>query len=106
MHRLEVPDASPRVRVEREQRIGEQILSEPLTAVEVRRRRSERNEHDAARLVDTHLRPAVRAANAAVGVGLPCLRAQLAGQRDGVKGPSHGAGSHVERSHVSGCRAL
>ena len=46
LHRLEMPDALARPRVEREQRVGEQVVADAVRAVEVERRRAGRGEDD------------------------------------------------------------
>ena len=47
MNGLEVPDPGPGSAVERDHRVTEQVGSLPISAVEISRRRSERDKHHA-----------------------------------------------------------
>ena len=101
MDGLEVPQPLAGLRLEREDAVGKQILSDAIRAVEVVVGRSERDVDDAARFVDRHRAPVVHAADVLVGVLRPRVVAELARQRHRVELPFLLAGDHVVGADVS-----
>src|SRR5687768_3078999 len=67
-----------------------------MAAVIVRRRRLNRQVHQAELLVDSRLIPDTHVAVGRPRAVLPCLVAELAGSRNGVEPPYHPPGPHVE----------
>jgi hypothetical protein len=59
---LEMPESLAGAGIERNQRIGKQVIADPIRTVEIRRRRSSWGIDDAASFVEGHARPTVRAA--------------------------------------------
>jgi hypothetical protein len=99
---LEMPDSLARVGVEREERVGEQVVPGPVRPVKIGRRRSGGNVHDPSLLVHRHARPVVRGTRVFPGVFRPGVIAVFAGVRDRVKRPSNLARPNVEGAEVSG----
>ena len=88
LYRLEMPETLSGFRIEREQRVGEQIVPDTVRAVEVECRRAGGGEHDAALLIDGDARPGVRATGDLPRIGRPRIVSELAGARDRVKDPA------------------
>ena len=101
MTRLKVPDALAGIGVERQQRIGEQIVAEAVRAVEIGRRAAGGRVHDAALLVHRHARPVVRRPAVRPGVFRPGVVAEFARMRNGVEAPAELAGAHVVGAYVA-----
>ena len=101
MHALEVPHALAGLRVDRHDRLGEQVLAGTMTAVEIVRRRAERQIHVAELLVGRHVGPHVGAAGVGPRIVAPRLVAELALLRNRVNGPQLLAGAHVEAADVA-----
>src|SRR6185369_9210311 len=57
MHELVMPEALAGPRIERNETVREEIVANPIAAIEVEARRAERNERDAVLLVDCELAP-------------------------------------------------
>src|SRR5438128_2040868 len=79
---------------------AEQVVAGPITAVIVAGRHLDRQVRDPELLIDGDLRPDARVARVGGGLVLPCVRAELAGARDGMKDPEPLAGPHVEAADV------
>ncbi len=101
MDDLEVPDPSPRARVQADQAFREEIVPLAMAAVPVVRGRAHRQVDVAELRVVAHRGPDVRVAGVAPRLVLPRLVAELAGLRHGVEGPELPAGAHVEAAHVA-----
>ena len=101
MHRLEMPEAPPGRRVESEERVGEQVGSDAVAAVEIGGRRTSRDVDDAALRVHGHARPRVGAARGLPRVGRPGVVTEFTRPRNRVEGPANRAGAHVERAHIA-----
>src|SRR5262245_48420834 len=106
MHQLVMPDAFAGARVERHDRVAEEIVARTIAAVEIEARAAEADERDAALLVDRELAPVVNAAGIPVRVGWPGVVAELAGMRDAVEDPLKFAGADVVRLHVGRRRVV
>ena len=106
MDGLEVPHPLAGVGVEADDALREQVVAEPVAAVEVVRRRRDRQVDVAKFLVDRHHVPDVRVAAVLPGVVLPCVDAVLALLRNRVEDPLHLAGAHVVAADVSRRRRL
>ena len=65
MNGLEVPDARPGVRPQRDDRVRKQVVAEPLAAEVVVARAARRHEHEIARRIGDDHRPGVGAARCA-----------------------------------------
>ncbi len=101
VHELEMPPALAAARVERDDGRAEEIGAVPIRAVEVIRRRSERDEDDAAANVDRRLTPVVDPADVFPGVFRPRVVAELAGARHRVERPDEFAGENVVGADVA-----
>ena len=101
MHALEVPHALAGLRVERHQRLGEQVGAGPMAAVEVVGRRAERQVDVAELFVGRHVRPHVGAAGVGPRIVAPRLVAELALLRNRMNRPQPLAGAHVEAADVA-----
>ncbi len=99
---LVVPQPPAGRRVERQQRVGVEVVAEAVGAVEIGGGRSGRHEDDAARRVDRHAGPVVGAAAGLARAGRPGVGAGLTGRGDGPEGPAHRAGPHVDGADVAG----
>ncbi len=103
-HGLEVPDALAGGRIERDQRIAEQVVAMPVGAVEVlvaHAARGQRHEHHAARRVERHAGPVVGPHRALPGVLRPALVALLAGVGNGMEDPAHFPAAHIVGADMS-----
>src|SRR5206468_3317109 len=67
VHGLEMPQPLPGRRIECDERVREQVGAGAGATIEVRRRRTRGDEHDAPPLIDRHPRPRVGAARRAPG---------------------------------------
>ena len=101
MHDLVVPHARARLRVERHDRLGEQVVAFPIAAIPVVRWRGHRQEQQTARGVKAHWRPYVGVPHILVRALFPGVPAELAGIRYGVKAPYPLTRSCVEGLHVT-----
>ena len=101
MHDLVMPHASPRARIQRHDRFGEQVVTLAIAAVPVVGWRGHRQEQQAARGIEAHRRPHVRVAHVGIGAVLPRLPSELAGIGHRVKAPHAPPGAHVERLYVA-----
>ena len=101
-HELEMPAQFSGGGVERQQAVRIQIVAEAIRSVEIRRRRTGRDEHQPALRIERHAGPAIGAADVLPRVLRPGVVTGLAGLGNGVKAPAQRAGSHVIRAHVAG----
>ena len=101
MNGLKVPDPLTRMEIERDEAIGEQIVSVPVTAVVVARRHLDGQIDDAQLFVYGDLCPHSRVARVLPGVVQPSVIAELARPRERVEDPEALAGSGVETSEVT-----
>src|SRR5260370_25402327 len=102
---LEMPEALAGAGVEREEAVAEEIGAEAVCAVEIVLGAGGGRVEDAAFGVERHFAPDVGAADGLPRVLRPRLVAELAGMRDGVKGPGQLAGARVEGAYVAGRRS-
>src|SRR5262249_4943903 len=96
---LEEPLPLPGPEVDAHQALGKEIVAGTMATIEVRRRRFDRQVHEAELFVDADLGP-----DAGVAIGrprflFPRVVAELARPGDGVEGPEQLAGPHVEGAH-------
>src|SRR4029453_6567204 len=88
----------------RDEAVCEEIVSFPVSAVEVVACRSEWNENDAILFIDCEFAPVVDAAGACSdGFLRPGVGAELVGLGNAVEGPLQFAGKDVIGAHVSRC---
>ncbi len=106
VHSLEMPDAFAGLSIERKQRIGKEIVTYAIAAIEVEDGRTGGHIHDAAFGIDRHAGPVVCGAGILPGVFGPGVIAEFARMRDGVKGPAHSAGVHIEGADVTRRRGM
>ena len=101
MDGLEVPATLAGGAVERHDAVAEQVGALAVAAVEVDRRRGERDEDHAALFIDAHRRPGVGAAALSPRVAFPGVVTVLAGTRHGVEAPDELAGTGVKSTDVA-----
>ena len=96
-HVLKVPEPFPGQHVERKDAVAEQIVTEPADADHVGPRRTERDERDAALVVDRQAAPAVRAHLRIV----PGIGPELIATRNRMEAPELRARPDVKRVDVA-----
>ena len=101
MDHLEVPAPLPGLAVDRDQRLGVEVVAEAVSAVPVVGRRAERQIGEAELRVGAHQRPHVRVAADLPRTLLPGITAGFALPRDRVEGPELLAGADIESAHVA-----
>ena len=105
LDRLKMPDALAGVRIEREERVGEQVVAGTVGAVEIGRGGAGGDEDESTFYIDCHSRPVVGAARVGPGVLRPGVVAVLAGTRNGVERPAKPPGADVVGADVAArCR--
>ena len=102
VNRLEVPEKRSRARVHREQRLGVEVVAEPVPSVVVVARSADAEVEHASLLVDDHGRPRIGVSCHFFGAVLPCLVPGLPLLRDQVEVPDSLPRAHVERLKVAG----
>ena len=100
--RLKMPHALAGVGLQREQRVGEQVVALAIRAVEIECRRTGGDEDQAALFVEAHAGPVVGRADVLPGVLGPGVVAEFAGMRNGVERPADLAGADVVGADVAG----
>src|SRR6266508_1408901 len=108
-----MPDALAGVRVQTQQRVGEQVVAMPVRPVKIESRRAGRREDQSAPLIDNQPCPIVRAADVPPCVFRPRLVTEFARVRYRVKDPPLFSRANVERADVArreqlgraGCRS-
>ena len=101
MHHLEMPDPFARLGVQTDQAFGEEIVAEPMAAVEVVGGCADRQIDVSQRFVRAHPGPYVRAARGLPGLVLPGLVPELSFLGYGLEHPFLFPVSHVEPAHVA-----
>ena len=101
---LKMPDTLARLRLQRNQRIREQIVSKAVGAVEIESRRPGRNEQQPALFIQTHAAPIVRGSTIFPGVLRPGLVPELARMGNRVEAPAKLSGTDVVGPDVTGRR--
>ena len=101
VHQLEMPQTFACPELDGDDAFAEQVVAGPIPAVIVAGRHLDRQVRDPELFIDGDLRPDARVARVGGGLVLPCVRAELAGARDGVEGPEPLARPHVEAADVS-----
>src|SRR5438477_8499746 len=100
MHCLKVPDLVSILRLDADNRLGEEIVSLPRAAEPIVARRAYGEIDQTAPIVDTERRPDVRMADGLPRFVVPCFRAFVAFVlRRGTETPGTLAGFDVERLH-------
>ena len=102
MHDLVVPLALAGIRIEADDRLGEQVLPGSPAAVVIVARRADRHVEQAARFIEAHRRPHVGVAGELPGPGVPGVIAELATLRNGVELPHQLSSPRVKCTHVTG----
>ena len=95
-----------RVFVERHEAVREEIVAGTIAAVEVEASGAERDERDAALLVDGDLAPVVNATRLLVRTFGPGVVPELTWMRNAVEDPGNLAGDHVVGLHVGRRRVV
>src|SRR5205809_5164364 len=98
---LEMPDALACLRLEHDERVGEQVVAHAVGAVIVVGRRAGRHEDEAALHVEGHPGPVVRGAGVRPRLLRPRLIPELSGPWNGVEGPAQRPGSDVISAHIA-----
>ena len=93
---LVVPRQLAGAGVERDQRLGVEVVAQPVAAVVVVRRGADAGEEQSALLVHHHRRPRVGVPGVVPAAVLPGLVPRLARLRNQVEGPDQLARAHVE----------
>ncbi len=102
--RLKMPYALAGRSIQGQQGIGEKVVAFAIGSVEIEGGGTGGNEDQAALFVEAHAGPVIGAADVLPRVFGPGIVAELAGMRDGVKGPANFSGARVESTHVArGC---
>ena len=104
MHALEMPQPLARFGVERDQAVGEEIVTDTIRTVKIESGGACRYVNDAALGIDSHTGPIVRGPSIFPGVLGPRLVSEFAGQRNGVKRPAGLARPRVEGANIAGRR--
>src|SRR5689334_2560759 len=105
MHELVVPQAFTRVRIERYDAVGEEIVTFAVAAVKVKSRGTERYKGDTVFLIDRKLAPVVDSAGRCLqGFRGPRVGSEFTGFRDAVESPFQLAGSNVVGADITRCR--
>ncbi len=97
---LKMPDPLPRLRLQRDQAIGEQIIADPVSAVKIRHGRAGWNVNNSPTGIDGHAGPIVGSAGGLPCVPRPGVVPKLPGVRDGMKRPAQFSGSHIKGSNI------
>src|SRR4030095_11528748 len=101
MHGLKMPDALAGLRLQTDQRFGEQVIAQPMSAVPVVGRRAGGQIDVTQFLVDAHPCPDVSVAGVLPRLVLPGLIAELARLGHGMEYPERLAGANVEGLDVA-----
>src|SRR5260370_26302575 len=101
---LEMPDSCAGFRIQGEQAIGEKIVANPISAVEIKRGGARGSVENSTRGIERHSSPIICGAAGLPGILRPGLIPKFAGMWNGVKRPSQLAGSNVIRANVAGRR--
>src|SRR5580698_5915291 len=101
MHKLEMPNSLAGFGVQCDQAVGKQIVSDAVSAIKVGSGRSGGYKDDPAFRVERHPRPVVGCPAISPRCLRPCLVAQLAGVRNGMKRPSQLPAVRVEGAYIS-----
>src|SRR5262245_9535098 len=99
VHDLEMPFALAGSQIYAYQTLTKEIVAWPVTTVEVRRRRLDRQVHETQLFVDTDLSPDSGVAVGSPRVVVPGVVAELAGSQDCVEGPEQPACPYIKSSH-------
>src|SRR5690606_38476652 len=101
MHSLEMPDAFACPGVKRYQAVSKQVTADPVGAVKIIGRGSNRQVYNAPFGVNGHLTPDIRSSHVVIRVLWPGVITVFAVQRDSVKGPFLFAGHDVIGSYIT-----
>ena len=97
---LKMPDSLPRLRLQRDQAVGEQIIADPVSAVKIRHGRAGWNVNNSPTGIDGHAGPIVGSAGGLPCVPRPGVIPKLPGVRDGMKRPAQFSGSHIKGANI------
>ena len=106
MHALKMPKPLARTRIQRQQRVGIEIVAQAVASVKVHHGRTRGHVHNAVRRIQSHACPVVRCARRQPRVRRPRLSTGLARMRNRVKGPNELARAHIKRADVSRWRRM
>src|SRR6202012_5208839 len=102
MNELKMPQPLAGARVQRHERIAEQVLPLAISTVKIVAGRSERNINDAALFIQRHFAPVLNAAYGLPGIRRPSVVSEFTGMRNRVEYPREFACVHVERANRAG----
>src|SRR6516165_10810151 len=102
MNKLEMPKASAGGGIESEKAIGEQILTDAVSAPEIERSGTRGHVDHTAVLIERHAGPTICSTNMHPGIRRPGLRSGFARVRDCVEGPDDFAGADVISTEMTG----
>ena len=101
MHRLKMPDALPRIRIQRQQAIRKKIVAQSIPAVKIKRRRARRHKHDPPLHIHGHSCPVVRRADRFVRTRRPRVVTKLARLRNRMKIPAHFPRAYIKCANIA-----
>src|SRR6185312_6016514 len=101
MHGLVIPSQSARLRIQRHDAIGKQVLPRAGSAIKIRRRAPRAEIDRTPFLIDDHPSPAIGPADLPVRIRWPGAIARIARQRYGMEYPFQPARDDIERPHMS-----
>src|ERR1700689_5872341 len=95
VNQLKVPQALAGARVQREERIPEQVVALSIRAIKVVSSGTQRDVSDAALLIEGHLIPIVNATNRLPSIGRPGIVSKFTGARDHMERPHELSGNNI-----------
>src|ERR1700751_1919817 len=101
MHSLEMPKTLAAAGVQRQQAVGEKIVTDAITTVEIKSGRAGGNVDDSANRIERHASPVVGGSAGFPGVRRPGVIAEFTGKRNGVERPAEFSGAHIESANVA-----
>src|SRR5271166_6839567 len=96
-----MPDALARLGVQRDETVGEQIIADSISPIEIKRRRTRGNIDNSSLRIDGHPSPVIRGAAGLPRVLRPGVFAEVAGMRNGMKRPARFPATHVIGPHIA-----
>src|ERR1700683_1863187 len=106
VNQLKVPQPLAGARVQREDRIPEQVVAFAIRAIKVVSSGTQRDVSDAALLIERHLIPVVNAANRLPSVRRPGVVSKFTGARDHMERPHELSGDNMVGMNVGGRRIV
>src|SRR5262245_39147236 len=101
-----MPESLPRSRVERDEAVGKQVVSRPVTTEEIEARCAKGNERDSVLQIDGQFTPVVNAARFLVSPFRPRVVTEFTRMRNAVEDPHDLAGPYVVGLDIGGRRVV